>query len=267
MVIGADQAPTVGTGGIQSLKDLGDYTKCANPADIKGLNTDAAGIAGKFSDMGANFPSASSAKNMLDNISYPSMPKLNAAAPDLNTLMGSYSSTLNSLTGASLSSKLSPNLGPGGLPSVTDFVQPVCGGPAFTTILNTGVNTDTIAEKISTVDLVSALDASTAKAKALFDTAGIDLGTPPAAGLGSSMNFSTSLHKFGTNSEITKLLGNIANTNNQYGESINSSLAEGKNKALMAQNGIPPLNFNNLPSYTGTDSSLETNAGARLLGG
>ena len=56
MTIGADLAPTVGTGGIQSLKDLGDYTKTADPGAVKGLTTDAAGIACKFSDMGASFP-------------------------------------------------------------------------------------------------------------------------------------------------------------------------------------------------------------------
>lgn len=252
---------------ILNLKDLGDYTKCADPAEIRGLTTNAEGLATKFNDMGASFPSVSSAKNMLENISYPSIPKLNAAAPDLSTLMTSYSGTLNSLTGASLSSQLSPNLGPNGIPSMTDFFQPVCGGPAFTGILNNGIATNTLAEKISTVNLVSALDASTAKSQALFNTAGIDLSTPPSPGLGSAMNFATNLHKFGTNSEITKLLGNIANTQNQYGESLNSSLAEGKNMALMSQNGIRPLNFNNLPSYNGTDSSLETGAGARLLGG
>jgi hypothetical protein len=115
MAIGADLAPDVGNaGGIQSLKDLGDYTKTADPGAIKGLTTDAAGIAGKFSDMGASFPNMGSASSMLSKISVPSIPKLNAAAPDLNTLMGSYSGTLNSLTGVSLSSILSPNLGPNG---------------------------------------------------------------------------------------------------------------------------------------------------------
>jgi hypothetical protein len=66
---------------------------------------------------------------------------------------------------------------------------------------------------------------------------------------------------------MSGLLGNMAVPGTQYGDSIKASLAEGRNKALMAQNGIPPLNFNNLPTYTGEDSSLNTNAGARLLGG
>jgi hypothetical protein len=267
MTIGADLAPDVGNaGGIQSLKDLGDYTKTADPGAIKGLTTDAAGIAGKFSDMGASFPNMGSASSMLSKISVPDIPKLNAAAPDLTTLMGSYSGTLNSLTGVSLSSKLSPNLGPNGLPSIVDFVQPVCGGPAFNGILNS-LNTSSITDQLETVNSVDALDASIAKSTALFNTAGIDLNNPPLAGLGSSMNFATNLHKFGTSKEIIGLLGNIANTKNQYGESINSSLAEGRNNALLSQNGIPPLNFNNLPTYTGEDSSLNTNAGAKLLGG
>jgi hypothetical protein len=258
MVIGADLAPEVGNaGGIQSLKDLGDYTKTADPSAIKGLTTDAAGIAGKFSDMGASFPNMRSATSMLSKISVPSIPNLDAAAPTLNSLTSGLSSQLNSMTGASLSTALSPNLGPGGLPSITDFTQSVAGGPAFTNILNGGV----------TVDTIAALEASTSKATSLFATAGVDLNSPPSPGLGTSMNFATGLHKFGTNSEMSGLLGNMAVPGTQYGDSIKASLAEGRNKALMTQNGIPPLNFNNLPTYTGEDSSLNTNAGARLLGG
>ena len=258
MAIGADLAPDVGNaGGIQSLKDLGDYTKTADPGAIKGLTTDAAGMAGKFSDMGASFPNMGSATSMLSKISVPSIPGLDAAAPSLNSLTSGLSSQLNSMTGVNLSTALSPNLGPGGLPSITDFVQSVAGGPAFTNILENGVTADTIA----------ALAASTSKATSLFATAGVDLTVPPPPGLGSAMNFATGLHKFGTNSEMSGLLGNMAVPGTQYGDSIKASLAEGRNKALMSQNGIPPLNFNNLPTYTGEDSSLNTNAGARLLGG
>ena len=258
MTIGADLAPDVGNaGGIQSLKDLGDYTKTADPGAIKGLTTDAAGIAGKFSDMGASFPNIGSATSMLSKISVPSIPGLDAAAPTLNSLTSGLSSQLNSLTGVNLSTALSPNLGPGGLPSITDFVQSVAGGPAFTDILNNGV----------TVDTIAVLEAATSKATSLFATAGVDLTAPPPAGLGSAMNFATGLHKFGTNSEMSGLLGNMAVPGTQYGDAIKASLAEGRNNALLAQNGIPPLNFNNLPTYTGEDSSLNTNAGARLLGG
>ena len=259
MTIGADLAPEVGVGGVQSLKDLGDYNKTADPNAIKGLTTDAAGIAGKFSDMGASFPSTRSASSMLSKISVPSIPGLDAAAPTLGGLINSpeISANLKSMTGASLGSALSPNLGPDGLPSITDFTQCVAGGPAFTNILENGV----------TVDTIAALEAATSKATSLFEAAGVDLAVAPPPGLGSAMNFATGLHKFGTNSEMSGLLGNMAVPGTQYGDSIKASLAEGKNKALMAQNGIPPLNFNNLPSYTGEDSSLNTNAGAALLGG
>ena len=257
MTIGADLAPEVGVGGVQSLKDLSDYTKTADPAAISGLTTDAAGLAGKFSDMGASFPNMGSATNMLSKISVPSIPSLDGAVPDLSSLTSGLSSSINSMTGASLSSALSPNLGPGGLPSITDFAQSVGGGPAFTNILENGVTADTIA----------ALEASTTKATSLFASAGVDLTAIPMPSLGTAMNFATSLHKFGTNSEMSGMLGNMAVPNSQFGDSIKASLAEGKNKALMSQNGIPPLNFNNLPSYTGEDSSLNTNAGAALLGG
>jgi hypothetical protein len=259
MTIGADLAPTVGVGGVQSLGDLGNITKSIKPADLAGLKTDAAGIAQKFSDMGAKFPNMSSASNMLSKISIPEIPSLDAAVPDLGAMMGAadISGTLKSMTGADLSSALSPNLGPGGLPSMTDFIQGIAGGPAFTNILSGGISADSIA----------ALAASTAKSQGLLAASGIDLSVPPLPSLGASMNFATSLHKFGTNSEISGLLGNMAVPGNKFGDSIKASLAEGKNKALMLQNGIPPLNFNNLPSYTGQDSSLNTNAAAKIVGG
>ena len=57
------------------------------------------------------------------------------------------------------------------------------------------------------------------------------------------MNFATSLHKFGTDSELSGLLGNMAVPGSQYGDAIKASLAEGKNKALMAVHGIKPLSF------------------------
>jgi hypothetical protein len=57
---------------------------------------------------------------------------------------------------------------------------------------------------------------------------------------------------------------------NKFGDSIKASLAEGKNKALMLQNGIPPLNFNSLPSHSIQDLNLNTkvaSAASNLLGG
>lgn len=219
--------------GIQNLGDLGDIKKLADPATTAGLTTDASGIATKFSDMGTNFANVGAITSVLGKISMPSLPSLDSFAPSLSSLTSSLSGVLNSMTGKSLGSALSPNLGPGGLPSATDFTQPVAGGPAFTNILQNGVTEDTIA----------ALEASTSKANVLFQTAGVDLTTPPPAGLGSAKNFATGLHKFGTDDELTGILGNMAVPNSAYGDAIKSSLAEGKNKALLQQIGIGPLKF------------------------
>ena len=228
-----DQLGVVPHGSITNLNDLTDITKLASPSAISGLTGGLSGMADKFSDMGAKFTSPGAASDLLNNVSIPSIPSLNAAAPSLSGLMSSHAPTLDSMTGLSLSSALSPNLGPGGLPSVTDFAQSVAGGPAFTNLNAAGVTADTIA----------ALEASTSKATSLFSTAGVDLNSPPPAGLGSAMRFATNLHKFGTNSEISGLLGNMAVPGSQFGDSIKASLAEGKNKALMAVHGIKPLNF------------------------
>jgi hypothetical protein len=62
----------------------------------------------------------------------------------------------------------------------------------------------------------------------------------------------------------------MANTSTKYGESVKASLAEGNNNNLLAANGMGPLKtnpFEGVPSYQGEDSSLNNNAGARLLGG
>jgi hypothetical protein len=211
-------------GSLTSLNDFTDLNKLANPTSITGLTGGLTGMGGKFGDLGAKFPDASSAASMLNNISVPNVPNLNAAAPSLNSLISSQSTVLNNLTGT--------GTGTLGMPSMTDFTQSVAGGPAVTA-LNADVNASTIA----------ALEASTAKASSLFLTAGIDFTTPPPNKLSSSMGFATNLHKFGTNSEMSGILSNMAVPGSQYGDAIKASLAEGKNKALMAANGIKPLNF------------------------
>jgi len=78
--------------------------------------------------------------------------------------------------------------------------------------------------------------------------------------MSSSMNFATSLHQFGQNSEISGLLGNMAVPNNPFGDSIVASLTEGKNNALLSKMNIHPPSFNNLPSYTGQDASVNNPA-------
>lgn len=211
-------------GKISNLNDFTDLNKLSNPLDVSGLTCNLTDVGTKFKDLGANFPSPSSASDMLNNIEIPDIPNLEAATPSLNKLITDNQSTFNGLTGT--------GTGELGMPSMTDFIQGVAGGPEIDA-LNAEVNASTIA----------ALNTSTVNATGLFSKAGVDFASLPNPGLGSSMNFATSLHKFGTNSEMSGLLSNMAVSGSQYGDAIKASLAEGKNKALMVANGIRPLNF------------------------
>ena len=80
---GAGQAPTVGTGGIQSLKDLLDMNKVADPAATAGLTGDLTTIGGKFNELGASLPNADAVKDLCGKVTMPSIPKLDGLANDL----------------------------------------------------------------------------------------------------------------------------------------------------------------------------------------
>lgn len=253
---GAASAPEVGSaGGIQSLKDLSDYNKLANPADTAGFNG-ASALATKFKDMGGGAISdASQAPGFFSSIQTVNTPIINNLHPTLPNLMSSLQPDIDSMTGS--------GNGYRGLPSIRDFAQHVAGGPDVTAF-----NTS----NFSVAD-ITAYANSISGASSLWSTAGVDLTSPPPNSLGSSMAFATNLHKFGSDtsgSGIADVLRNMANTSTKYGESVKASLVEGNNNNLLAANGMGPLKtnpFEGVPSYQGEDSSLNTNAGARLLGG
>lgn len=253
---GATSAPEVGNaGGIQSLKDLSDYNKLANPADTAGFNG-ASALATKFKDMGGGAISdASQAPGFFSSIQTVNTPITNNLHPTLPNLMSSLQPDIDSMTGS--------GNGYRGLPNIRDFTQHLAGGPDVTAF-----NTS----NFSVAD-ITAYANSISGASNLWSTAGVDLTSPPPNSLGSSMAFATNLHKFGSDtsgSGVADVLRNMANTSTKYGESVKASLAEGNNNNLLAANGMGPLKtnpFEGAPSYQGEDSSLNTNAGARLLGG
>ena len=218
--------PTVA--GINNLKDLTDLNKLANPNDVAGLTGGLNGMASKFSDMGAKFSSPAAAAGMCSAIEVPSIPNLEAAAPSLSGLMSGMSTEIDTMVSGGLPIT-------GSVPSMTDFMQHVAGGPHIDA-LNSDVNATTIA----------ALNTSVTQTSSAFANIGIDLTAPPMPSMGSSMNFATSLHKYGADasgSGVADILKNMANTASPTGDAIVASLAEGKNKALMMAQGIAPLKF------------------------
>jgi hypothetical protein len=255
--IGADIAPDVGNaGGIQSLKDLSDYTKLANPADTAGFTGGASGLASKFSDMGGGkIVDAGAAGSFFSGIQSVTTPLTNAAAPSLNALMSQNSSTISGLVGS--------GSGKNGVPNANDFIHSVAGGAVYDDI-NNGVTADNIA----------ALNSKISQSTSLFSTAGITTAAAPATqNLTGVMSFATKLPQYGKDLSTGGLgdsLRNMANSSSQYGEAVKASIAEGKNNSILQANGMGPLKtnpFEGVPSYTGDDGSLQTGSAARLLGG
>jgi len=108
-------------------------------------------------------------------------------------------------------------------------------------------------------------------ANSLFSTILGGSFTPPANDFGAIKSFAMNLHSIGASDDgSAEILKGMIPPGNQYGEAIKASLAEGKNKALMAANGINPLSFTDANPFKGlpsapVDNSL--NSGASLLGG
>jgi hypothetical protein len=250
--IGADIAPDVGNaGGIQSLKDLGDYTKTASPADTAGF-AGMDSLTSKFKDMGAgSVVDASKASSFFGSIQKVDTPLCTAANPTLNSLISEHAPTISGLIGSD------------SVPSAQDFLGPVAGCSEL----------DALADGV-TDDKVTALNTKLASTNTFLSAAGITAVTAPATQtLSGVMGFATKLHTYGKDASeggIGSMLKNMANTSTKYGEAVKASLAEGKNNDLLAANGIGPLKtnpFEGVPAYAGTDSSLATNSGAKLLGG
>ena len=250
---GSANAPstTEGGTGIQGLKDLSDYTKTANPADTAGF-AGMDSLTSKFKDMGAgSVVDASKASSFFSSIQKVPTPLTNAANPTLNSLISEHTPFIQNLIGSST------------VPSAQDFLGPVAGCSEL----------DALADGV-TDDKVAALNTKLASTNTFLSAAGITTATAPATQtLGGVMGFATKLHTYGKDAStggIGTMLKNMANSSTKYGEAVKASLAEGKNNNLLSANGIGPLKtnpFEGVPAYAGTDSSLATNAGAKLLGG
>lgn len=226
---GADQAPEVGVGGIQSLKDLGDYTKMSNPAGTAGLTGDLSTVTQKLSDMGASkLVNADAAKAMFGSIQSVPSPLNAAANPTLKSLIDEVTPNIKSMIGS--------GTGKDGIPTINDFLGPVTGGGAFEKILSDGG---------PTAENVAALKAQINSTKSLFATAGIQKAANPATQtLGDAMNFAGSLHKWGKDQSeggLGQSLRGMAKDTTKYGEALKVSLAEGNNKKILSANSIKPL--------------------------
>ena len=209
-------------------------------------------LTSKFKDMGAgSVVDASKASSFFSSIQKVPTPLTNSAHPTLNSLISDHSSTISGLIGSS------------SVPKAQDFLGPVAGCSEL----------DSLADGV-TDDKVAALNTKLASTNTFLDAAGITTATAPATQtLSGVMSFATKLHTYGKDTSeggIGSMLKNMANSSTKYGEAVKASLAEGKNNDLLSANGIGPLKtnpFEGVPAYAGEDSSLATNAGAKMMGG
>ncbi len=118
--------PPPGGGGIKSLGDFADVSKLAPPTALKGLNVDLKSMAGKLTDLGANFKSPAAAAEMFKKIEIPNVPNFDNAFGSLKDMMSQHAAELDKMT---LGTSGVPCTGPMGVPSVEDFMAPVTGGP------------------------------------------------------------------------------------------------------------------------------------------
>jgi hypothetical protein len=212
------------SGSISSLHDLTDVTKLAGDA-AAGLTGGISGLAGKLSDLGASFTSPTAASDMLKGLDMPSVPALASAAPSLPALASNLNPCMQDMTG--------------GFPSIGDFMSTVIGNPLIEGFKAAAATAEGI-----TQSMIDELHAQMDNVSNLFDKAGMSLSDPaPPLSLSTNMAFSTSLLKHGTDSLASDVIGKLANTSNAAGQAVVASLSEGKNRALMAANGISPIKF------------------------
>lgn len=224
---------------LTSLSDFTDLSKLAPSSATVGLTGGLSGIAGKFKDLGASFPSPAAAAGMLKNIEIPNIPTLNSVASSLPNHMSSLAPTIKNLTGNGFGASILN--GADDLPNLSDFTHAVSGGPEIEKLANLGTNMD--------LSAISALEDGVTKSRNLLQGAGLNLAELPGTNLATSMSFATGLHRFGASSDtsVADTLKTMARSGNQFGDSIKASLAEGKNKALMMSAGIKPPNFGESP--------------------
>jgi hypothetical protein len=259
-VIGAAQA-AVPVGGVGSLGDLTDIKKLVNKDLLSGLTTDLKGIGAKLQDLGAKFKNSDAAKKLLENIEIPNAGKYTAAFSSLKDMVTQHTPTLEGLTGT--------GSGPLGLPSMSDFTQAVSGGPVIDN-LNSALSQGGAA----LTSAFSGVNDMVSQSSALFAKAGVDLDAaikPPT--LGSLMSAATSLHKIGAENNGMNAVDVLKNmipsgvNADKFGDSIKVALAEGKNKLLMAANGIKMPQFNPFDGLPSAPDNIASEDAARLLGG
>jgi hypothetical protein len=249
---GSEQIAGQTGGGIQSLKDLGDYTKTANPSDTAGFaGTDA--LTGKFNDLAAgSIANAGVASKFFGNIQTVNTPLTDAAHPSLASLMNDNIPNIKSLIGS--------GSGVNGVPNARDFLHSVAGGPVYDDINTNGVNANNI----------SSLNNAVSQSTSLFSTAGIQTGTfAPSQSLTGVATFAGKLPQYGkqaADGSLGNMLRNMANGASKYGEAVKASMAEGNNNNLLQANGIDAVKTNPFQGLPSQDPA-EPNAAAKLLGG
>jgi hypothetical protein len=278
---GADAAPIVGPGGggIESLNDFLDTDKVTLGTDLTGLKDGLqySDLGQKLSSMGASFEDPDNAARMMEQMGIPEdalIADYNAPTT-MSTQMGGL--TLNTMTGTgtglaglpnvrdffpacantpeitALQTQLDTDFGNASITTVDSQIT-----NATTLLAKAGIDLDTPpaknlghtmafgtnlhrygADDINNPTNTTAFGAAVAPGEPRGGYAGIDGVNDFGKIVSGKVNTDLQSGFLDTSSVLT----DMANTSNKYGQSVIASLSEGKNKALMQQNGILPLNY------------------------
>ena len=272
-----------GQGGIESAKDFLAMNNVTLGTDLTGLGADLqySDIGQKLSSMGASFQDPDTAARMFESMGLPPPDEMELYDAPTSPGVSMGGLQINTMTGQGTGLAGLPNTRDffpacAGTPEIdTVYNEYTAGGVAGINLASCNLINDQVTLATSLMDKAG-IDIDNPPAKNLGHTMTFgtnlhrygadDLNNPANttafgasqapgeprggyAGIDGIDDFGKSVTDMVNSDLLSGFMGtgdvlrDMANTSNKYGQSITASLAEGKNKAVMQQNGIMPLNY------------------------
>lgn len=272
-----------GQGGIESAKDFLAMNNVTLGTDLTGLSENLAysDMGQKLSSMGASFEDPDTAARMFESMGLPPPDEIELYNGPTSPAVSMGGLQINTMTGQGTGLAGLPNTRDffpacAGTPEIdTVYDEYTAGGVAGINLASCNLINDQVNLATSLLDKAG-IDIDNPPAKNLGHTMTFgtnlhrygadDLNNPANttafgasqapgeprggyAGIDGIDDFGKSVTDMVNTDLLSGFMGtgdvlrDMANTSNKYGQSITASLAEGKNKAVMQQNGIMPLNY------------------------
>lgn len=272
-----------GQGGIESAKDFLAMNNVTLGTDLTGLGADLqySDMGQKLSSMGASFQDPDTAARMFESMGLPPPDEMELYDGPTSPAVSMGGLQINTMTGQGTGLAGLPNTRDffpacAGTPEIdTVYDEYTAGGVAGINLASCNLINDQVTLAGSLMDKAG-IDIDNPPAKNLGHTMTFgtnlhrygadDLNNPANttafgasqapgeprggyAGIDGIDDFGKSVTDMVNTDLLSGFMGtgdvlrDMANTSNKYGQSITAALAEGKNKAVMQQNGIMPLNY------------------------